>query len=46
VGGADPRTQRGNFEGENGPAQHMPGHVWRLIYSKATQQGGTGTIGV
>jgi len=30
---------KGNFEGKNGPAQNMPGHVWWLIYSKWLSRG-------
>jgi len=29
----------GSFEGENLPARDMPGHVWRLIYSKRLNRG-------
>jgi len=29
----------GNFEGEKGPAQDMPGHVKRSIYSKRLSRG-------
>jgi len=32
-------TWRGNFEGEKGPAQDMPGHVRRSIYSKRLSRG-------
>ena len=31
--------QRDNFEGENGPAHDMPGHVRRSIYSKRLGRG-------
>jgi len=29
-GRPDPHTQRGNFEGENGPVHHMPGHMLKV----------------
>jgi len=32
--GPDPVTQRGNFEGKKSPAQDMPGHVQRSVYSE------------
>ena len=38
-GGSDPHTQTGNFVGEKGPAQDMPGHVRRPIYSKRLSRG-------
>jgi len=37
--GPDPHAWNGNFEGENVPAQDMPGHVWRSIYSKRLSRG-------
>jgi len=37
--GPDPTMWRGNFEFEKGPAQDMPGHVWRSIYSKRLSRG-------
>jgi len=30
----------GNFDGEKGPAQNMPGHVRRSIYSKRLSRKG------
>ena len=37
--GLDPHACSGNFEGEKGPAQDMPGHVRRSIYSKRLSRG-------
>jgi len=37
--GPDPHTQRGNFQGENGPAEGMLGHFQRLTCSKRLCRG-------
>ena len=37
--GPDPLRQRGNFEGKKSPAQDMPGHVQRSVYSKRLSRG-------
>jgi len=34
VGGPDPHMWSSNFEGEMGPAEYIPRHVWWSIYSK------------
>ena len=43
-GRPDHHARMGNFEGEKGPAQEMPGHVRRSIYSKRLGRGNTSTV--
>jgi len=39
-----PTREGGNFEGEKGPAQDMPGHVRRSICQSNSAEGRTGTV--